>query len=86
MVAESRIVAFALGEPVNADTFVVRVEKADPSVPGTYTVINQEFARHGAAGFKWINREQDLGVPGLRRAKQSYYPDHLVRKYRVKLT
>ena len=85
MVAEGRVVAFALGEPLNPDTFVVRVEKADASLPGAYTVMNQEFARRGAAGFKWINREQDLGIPGLRRAKRSYYPDHLVRKYRVKL-
>ncbi len=80
-----RILAFALGEPLNHDTFVVRVEKADTSVPGAYQAINQEFARHAAGGFGWINREQDLGLPGLRRAKQSYYPHHLVRKYRVSI-
>ncbi len=83
LLAGGRIAAFALGEPLNRDTFVVRVEKADTSFPGAYSVINQEFARHGAGGFKWINREQDLDLPGLRRAKQSYYPHHLVRKYRV---
>jgi len=83
LVARDRVVAFALGEAIRGDTFVVRVEKADTSVPGAYQAINQEFARHAAAGFRWINREQDLGVPGLRRAKQSYYPHHLVRKCRA---
>jgi len=85
LVSEGDIVAFALGEPLNQDTFVTRVEKANNSLPGAYAVINQEFARHTAAGFKWINREQDLGLPGLRQAKKSYYPHHLLRKYRVGL-
>ncbi len=85
LTAEDQVVAFALGESINRETFAVRVEKADVSVPGAYQAINQEFARHVAAGFRWINREQDLGVPGLRRAKLSYYPHHLLRKYRISL-
>jgi len=85
LVSEGSVVAFALGEPLNQDTFVTRVEKADSSFPGAYAVINQEFARQTAAGFKWINREQDLGLPGLRQAKKSYYPHHLLRKYQVRL-
>lgn len=84
LVAGGRVTAFALGEPINSETFAVRVEKADTSLPGAYQAINQEFVRHGARAFRWINREQDLGVPGLRRAKQSYHPHHLVRKYRVR--
>jgi hypothetical protein len=84
LAAQERVLAFALGEPLNGGTFVVRVEKADTSVPGAYQAINQEFARHAAAGFEWINREQDLGMAGLRRAKQSYYPHHLVRKYEIR--
>jgi len=83
MLVDGRLVAFALGEALNRDTFVIRVEKADASIPGAYQVIGQEFARHAAAGYKWINREQDLGLPGLRQAKQSYHPTHLVRKYRI---
>ena len=84
LVAGGRVVAFALGEPVNRETFVVRVEKADTSLPGTYQTVSQEFLRHAAAHFQWINREQDLGIPGLRRAKQSYHPHHLLRKYRIR--
>jgi len=78
-----RILAFAVGERLNADTLAVRVEKADNALAGSYQVIAQEFVRHAGAGYTWINREQDLGVPGLRRAKKSWYPDHLLRKYRV---
>jgi hypothetical protein len=79
-----RILGFALGESLNRDTFVVRVEKCDTSVPGTYQLINREIARHGTAGCEWINREQDLDLPGLRRAKRSYHPHHLLRKFEVR--
>ena len=44
---------------------------------------NQQFAQHGAEGATWINREQDMGEPGLRRAKESYYPHHFVEKFRI---
>ena len=84
MTAGGRVMGFAFGQPLNGDTFLIRAEKADASLPGVYQVINQEFARHAAAGFAWINREQDLGLPGLRRAKESYYPHHLVLKYRIR--
>ena len=80
---KGRTVAFALGEKLNDNTFVVRVEKADADVPGSYQFINREFVRNAAGSCRWINREQDLGIPGLRRAKQSYLPHHLVRKYRI---
>lgn len=83
LLREGQVVAFALGEPLNEDTIVERVEKADTSCPGSYQAINQQFARHVAQGYEWINREQDMGVRGLRRAKKSYKPDHLVRKYEV---
>lgn len=77
------VVAFALGEPLNSRTFIERVEKADTSYPGSYQAINQAFAQTVAEGYEYINREQDMGVEGLRRAKQSYHPDHLVRKHVV---
>ena len=83
MVDGERVVAFALGERLSDDTFVVRVEKADTDVSGSYQTINREFARAVPEDCRWINREQDLGIPGLRRAKKSYHPDHLVRKYRI---
>jgi len=85
LVAEGRVAAFALGEAINDETFAIRVEKADTSLPGSYQAINQQFVRHAAADFAWINREQDLGEEGLRRAKLSYHPHHLVKKYEVRL-
>jgi len=85
MLLEDRIIACSMGEPINREIFTVRVEKADASMPGAYQVINQEFARRAAADFKWINREQDVGVPGIQQAKSSYYPHHMLPRFRVKL-
>ena len=81
IVVDGRVVAFSLGEPLNPDTAVVHVEKANPEFPGSYAVINQEFCRHSWSAYTYINREQDLGEEGLRQAKLSYYPDHLVTKF-----
>jgi len=82
---DGQVVAFSLGEAINDRTLAVRAEKADASLRGAYQVINQEFARHAGAGFEFINRESDMGIPGLRRAKLSYHPHHLVEKWRVRL-
>ncbi len=80
-----RVEAFALGELLNPQTAVVHVEKANPEIPGMYTLINQQFCEHHWSEVPYINREQDLGEPGLRKAKLSYYPERLVEKYRVRL-
>lgn len=77
------IVALTLGEALNRDTLVIHMEKADERFTGVYQAINREFLRHRAAGFTWVNREQDLGVPGLRQAKKSYHPARMIRKYRL---
>lgn len=76
-----RVVALAMGEPLNEDTFVVHFEKAFADVQGAYPMINQQFAKYAAEGFTYINREEDTGDPGLRRAKLSYYPYKLEEKY-----
>jgi len=78
------IVAFELGEALSEETLVVHVEKADAKLVGVYAVINNEFCRHEAKRFKYVNREQDLGIPGLRQAKQSYNPVRLVETFRVR--
>jgi len=80
---EGRIEAFTVGEPLNPSTAVTHFEKAMPQFQGLAQVINQWFARDNLAGFAYVNREQDLGIPGLRRAKESYSPDHLVEKVRI---
>ena len=75
-----KIVAFTIGEPLTADSFVVHVEKAFGEMNGAYTIINQQFIEHEASEFKYINREEDMGFENLRKAKMSYYPDILLQE------
>jgi len=82
---ENKVQAFALGELLNEETAVVHIEKANPEIPGLYTMINQQFCEKSWPHVPSVNREQDLGEPGLRRAKLSYYPDHLVEKFQIQL-
>ena len=76
-----RIEAYAIGEALAPGVAVCHFEKAMPGVHGLGQLINQWFARHALAGFTFVNREQDLGIPGLRQAKQSYHPHHRVHKF-----
>lgn len=76
-----RIVAFTFGAPINANTFDVCVEKADVDIESSYTMINYEFANHIPEQYFFINREEDLGLEGLRKAKLSYYPEVLLEKW-----
>lgn len=75
--------AFALGERLNRDTSVCHFEKADPFMEGIAQLVDREFNRLLFADCIWVNREQDLGEPGLRSAKLSYHPVELVRKFRA---
>ncbi len=77
---QGKVVAFALGEPVNTDTYVVHVEKAYAALNGSYAIINQQTAEHCAAHFKYINREEDMGIENLRKAKLSYQPEYLLEE------
>ncbi|MBW1764419.1 MAG: DUF2156 domain-containing protein, partial [Deltaproteobacteria bacterium] len=79
----SRIEAFSIGEQLNSNTAVVHIEKANPDIPGLYVAVNQFFCQDAWAEVEYINREQDLGIEGLRKVKESYYPDHMVNKYIV---
>lgn len=81
----NRVEAFTCGELLNKDTAVIHLEKADPELRGLYTVINQQFCQQVWAGVNFVNREQDLGEPGLRTAKMSYHPHRLVEKFRIRL-
>jgi len=75
-----KIVAFTIGEQLTDDTFVIHVEKAYSGMNGAYTIINQQFAEHEASEFMYINREEDMGLEYLRKAKLSYHPDILLQK------
>lgn len=80
-----RPAAFSIGETLNADTVVVHMEKAIPDVPGLYAMINRECCRQAWNDAEFINREEDMGEEGLRKAKESYYPVRLVEKYMINL-
>lgn len=75
-----RVVAFTIGEAVCDDTFVVHIEKAYADIQGAYPMINQQFVEHECAQYQYINREEDMGEEGLRKAKLSYRPVFLVEK------
>lgn len=79
IVVNEKVVAFSLGYQINDQVFDVCIEKALPEYIGAYCVINREFAK--ALDCKFINREEDLGIEGLRKSKLSYYPIFLVKKY-----
>lgn len=78
--AGGRVVAFTLGEPGGDDVFVVHIEKAYADVQGAYPMINQQFVLHEGEDYKYINREEDTGAEGLRKAKLSYYPVMMLEK------
>jgi hypothetical protein len=80
-----KVEAFTLGDPLNSETVVIHIEKANPAYEGLYPTINQAFLEYQWSGYTYVNREQDLGEEGLRKAKESYFPHHLVNKYVVTL-
>jgi len=78
------VVAFTMGDVLSSDTFDVHFEKAYSELQGSYAMINREFARRVRSRhpeIRYLNREDDMGVEGLRRAKESYYPDLMVEKH-----
>jgi len=74
------IAAFSVGEPINAEIFNVHIEKAFVDIEGAYPVINQQFVLHECMNYTYINREEDVGEEGLRKAKLSYRPAYLIEK------
>lgn len=78
-----KIEAFSFGKKINDDTAVLHVEKANHEIRGLYTAINKEFAANAWSDVTYLNREEDMGHEGLRRAKESYHPEFMVKKYSI---
>ena len=86
IIVDGRMVAFTYGSAVTTDTFDVCVEKADRHVEGAFAIINQQFAEHLPEQYVYLNREEDMGIPGLRQAKLSYHPEILLTYNVVHIT
>ena len=88
LMENGQAMAFAMGSRLNRDTFDIHFEKALDTYDGAYAAVNRGFARYLREKYpdvKWLNREDDLGIEGLRKAKLSYCPDHMVEKYWARL-
>jgi len=83
LIVEDIIVAYTIAEKLTDDCVVVHYEKGCPDYKGVYQAINQMFLASLPNTFKVVNREQDLGEDGLRKAKMSYNPSGFLKKYRI---
>lgn len=81
IVVEDNVVAFSLGSAINNRVYDVHFEKALSEYQGAYATINREFAKNELSDYEFINREDDMGIEGLRKAKLSYKPVRLIKKY-----
>jgi hypothetical protein len=81
---DGRVEAFSIGGRLNDDTAVIHIEIANPAFEGLAQFINREFIKNEWASCRYINREQDMSMPGLRRAKMSYHPVRLIKKFVVR--
>ena len=88
LVEDGKCIAMTMGSPLSDNTFDIHFEKALDGYDGAYATINQGFARYLLGkhpNVEYLNREDDLGIEGLRKAKLSYHPDHLVEKHWARL-
>lgn len=81
---DKKLEAFTMGELINPNMALVHIEKANPNIRGLYQYINQQFILNEFPQVEFVNREEDLGIPGLRKAKLSYHPIRFVEKYTVR--
>lgn len=80
---DSKIIAFSFGEVTSSELCVIHIEKADIAYRGAYQAINHQLLFHCFNNIKYVNREEDLGIEGLRKAKMSYNPHIILDKYEI---
>ncbi len=78
---DGKLVAFSAGEAITDDMAVIHMEYGDTQIRGVFNAMNQQFVLHEWKDYPFINREEDMGIPGLRRAKEAYRPVRMVEKY-----
>jgi uncharacterized protein len=83
LLVEEEMVSYTIAEPLSGESIVIHFEKGNPEYKGSYQAINQMFLSQLKGQYKWVNREQDIDDPGLRKAKLSYHPVDFIRKNRV---
>ena len=81
---DGKVAAYCLGERLDNNTFVVHFEKARPGIEGLAQLLSRDYCAKTIRNFKFVNREQDLGDPGLRQAKRGYNPVHMAEKFTLK--
>lgn len=82
---DDELAGFAVGERVNEKMAVIHVERGEMAFKGVYAFLNKKFITESFADTQFVNRQEDTGNEGLRKAKQSYHPVRMVKKYLVKL-
>jgi len=85
IIVDNQMIAYTIGELLTSDTLVIHFEKGSTGYKGVYQAVNQMFLDHQPSHIKWVNREQDLGDNGLRKAKASYHPAGFLKKFRIDL-
>ena len=82
---DGKLVAYSFGSPIDENTFVVHVEKADTTFEGIYVAMGNLFAQNIPSQYRFLNREDDMGLKGLRQSKLSYYPHELLAKFCIEV-
>ena len=82
---EGNVAGYTIAEELSPETIDIRFEKADSAYAGVYQALNKLFLERQGQGYLWVNREEDMGNNGLRKAKMSYHPMGFVKKHRVRI-
>lgn len=82
---DKKLEAFTIGSKVNKDMVIIHIEKANHKIKGLYQYINREFLIREFPEVLYVNREEDMGIEGLKKSKMSYYPIRFINKYDIKI-